>query len=241
MSDDTKTIQVAKSVNVNSLGFFLDGWADLAEGYGNKADEVRDEVYRSLKNREMPEVEVERVDGTVGIGKGQRPYNVTTTFPGVTTAIYIGKHGKDLLVSWYTYIRPVLNWRVITVLVVIAAFIGLRAGGGAITAARGFSEGFFEGLISGTQAFLLGVFTFLGVGLGALVFELGILSVLGFFITRDPFWAFVIQPNVFDADDIVAMSLSAHKSILKALDKVGLDTALLRGKQTYRRRRNEDV
>ena len=33
--------------------------------------------------------------------------------------------------------------------------------------------------------------------------------------------------SVFDADDAIAMSLSVHKSLLHALDQVGIDTSQL--------------
>lgn len=231
-----------KSVNVNRLGFFLDGWADLVEGMGAKVEEVTKTIQKILVDREMPDVDVQNVKASVGVTSGTRQYSITTTYPGATTTIYAGKYGNDLYVSWYTYIRPVLNIRILAILLAISAFFGLRAGVAAYSAGRGFaSSGFFENLVSTTQIFIGAVAVFIGATLGAFVIEAVILSVLGFFFTRDPFWVFLVQPNVFDADDIAAMSLAAHKSILKALDRVGIDSSLLRHKQEFRRKRGEAI
>jgi hypothetical protein len=62
-------------------------------------------------------------------------------------------------------------------------------------------------------------------------------------VLRGSAWVFfIIQPNVFDAEDITAMSLSAHKSILRALDGSGIDISKLRLKQTFKGgRRGEEV
>ena len=53
---------------------------------------------------------------------------------------------------------------------------------------------------------------------------------------------FVIEPNLFDADDITAMSLTAHKSLLRAMDSSGIDMSKLRLKQDFQGgRRGERV
>lgn len=232
---------VSRTLNFRSLGFYIDGWADVAEGIGDKVEEVRELILNSLVSRNMPEVKVEATRVSTGLTSENRNYTITTTFPGATTLVRSGQYGKDLFVTWSTYIRPVPNWKVLTVLTVIAAFFGLQAGSAAIDAARNISSGFFEGLISTGQMLIAGIFTFIFGTLGALAAELALLAFLGLIILRDPFWIFVIQPNIFDADDIVHMSIVAHKAILESLDKVGIDTALLRAKQEFQRKRNEKV
>jgi hypothetical protein len=65
--------------------------------------------------------------------------------------------------------------------------------------------------------------------LGAIV--IGVISRL----IRGNFMAFFfIEPNIFDAEDITAMSLSTHKSILRALDTTGIDITKLRLKRDFK-------
>ncbi len=74
------------------------------------------------------------------------------------------------------------------------------------------------------------------------------IAVLGFIllgiagrIIKGRFFAyFFIEPNVFDAEDITAMSLSVHKSIIRSLDDAGIDISKLRVKQTFRGGRRGD-
>lgn len=240
MISDTHPLRTPKFMNLTRLGFFLDGWADLVEGYGDKADEIRNEVYKSLKSREMPDVKVFRAVGTAGIGQDGRPYNIATTFPGVSTIVYIGKHGKDILASWYTFVKPVPNWKVLGAIAILAGIIGLQFASDAMKAASQFSNAYF-GLISTTQVLLAGLGTFIITTLSVWGAGVLLLAILGYFLIRDPLWVMVIRPNLFDADDIIAMSLSAHKSILRAIDKAGLDSAILRPKQSFIRRKNEEV
>jgi len=241
MIGQEKTSFVSKKLNFGNLGFYIDGWADLAENIGDKAEEVRDLILTSLRNRNMPEVKVEAAKVNTGLTSETRNYTITTTFPGVTTLIRSGQYGKDLLVTWSTYIKPVPNWSVLAVLTVIAAFFGLRGGGGAMDAAGSISSGVLEGLLTTGQMLLAGIFTFILITLGILAAEIAVLGAFGFFILRDPFWVFVVQPSIFDTDDVVSMSLAAHKAILEALDKVGVDIALVRAKQEYQRKRNEKI
>ena len=112
------------SINVNILGYYLDGWADLVEGMGDKVNEVREGVLKELINREMPEIEVSGKTGYVSLtSNARRSYLITTTAPGATTAIFIGKHGKDLYASWRTFIRSVPNWNVIGIAIAISVIL----------------------------------------------------------------------------------------------------------------------
>ena len=201
------------SMAPNSLGVFLDGWADIAEGIGERVEEVQNIIHQSLLERDMPEVKVEATQVTAGMLSEKRHYLVTSTYPGITTIIRAGKYGKDLFVTWSTYIKPVFNWRILGGILGVAFFFALIDGGWS------------------------SIFTFFGT-FGLLFVTL---SLVGLFVYRDPLWVVIVQPTIFDADDLVAMSLAAHKSILKALDQVGVDIALLRAKQDYHRKRSEEV
>lgn len=224
------------SVNVNNLGVFLDGWADLVEERGDKAQEARDLVYQYLRERNMPEVAVEQKDGVVGLLSAKRPYNLTTTHPGATTALYISQHGRDLYVSWRTYRKAVLHNR-LKIAVIVALVIGLYF------LYQGYSRitsSFFSA--PSTLNILLAILPMaLGVAIGVLITEFILLGLWGHYIKGDARALFFVEPNLFDADDITAMSFSAHKSILRALDKIGINTDQLRLKQTFKGGRTDET
>jgi hypothetical protein len=112
------------SVDVNKLGYHLDGWADLLEGMGERVSEVQKSVLDFLVERDMPEIGVFDVIGHASLSSNERrSYLLTTTHPGATTAIYIASHGKDLYVSWRTFINRILNWGMILMVIFIAFLI----------------------------------------------------------------------------------------------------------------------
>lgn len=221
-------ITAPAKTNVNKLGYFLDGWADLIEDRGDKAQEARQLVFQYLKERNMPDITVAQRTGTVEINPNTRPYNITTTHPGATTAIYVGQHGKDLYVSWRTFIAPVLNtW--VWLLPIIAAIIGIYVWYQIDDRLRGF---LFSSFSSGSNSgsIVVGFLTFLIV----LSAELYFVGWLGRMTKGTSSAYFFVEPNIFDAEDITAMSFAAHKSILRALDKTGIDTSQLRLKQQFK-------
>ncbi len=213
------------SINVNDLGYFLDGWADLVEGMSDKADDIHANVLGQLEDRQMPDIQTSVKQGYVNyMGSERRDYTVTTTSPGATTLIYIGKHGKDLYTSWRTFIHLVLNRQVLLIALGICAALGLFTGG------INRSNNFFGGPSSTSFS----LFGWVGATIGFAILAAVILGVAGR-VMKGSFWAyFFIEPSYFDADDITAMSLSAHKSLLRALDSVGIELSKLRIKQDFK-------
>ncbi len=214
------------SFNVNNLGYFLDGWADLVEGMGEKADDIHANVLTQLKDREMPGIRVSAKTGYAShMASDRREYTVITTSPGATTLTYIGKHGKDLYTSWRTFIQPVLNKQVLLIALGISAALGLFTGG--INESGG---GMFGGPSQTSFSFL----GWIGATIGFAILTAVILGIAGR-VMKGSFWAyFFIEPSLFDADDITAMSLSAHKSLLRALDSVGIESSKLRIKRDFK-------
>lgn len=222
----------AGSVNVNKLGYFLDGWAELVEGMGEKADEVRKDTLERLELKEMPDIESGELTANAGLSSGKRDYIFSVTYPGATTAIYIAKHGKDLYVSWRTWLAAQLNKLLILIMLGLAvwggyATFGTRQVGGGL-----FSYGY-------TETWALG---WIASSIVILLLEIWLVSSASRMVKGNPFTFFFIEPNVFDAEDITAMSLSAHYAILRSLDNAGIDTSKLRIKEKFTGgRRGEDI
>jgi hypothetical protein len=208
-------------ININKLGSFLDGWAELIEGKGAKAEKVREEVLKLLQSREMPDVETANKEGYVTEAYGsRREYVITSTFPGVTTAIYIAQHGKDLYASWRSYMRLILNTQLLIILGGISFMFGF------IYMANNPSSG-------GLSLF--------GSWIGGFVLLCVLVGAAGYAIKNNVLTYFFVEPNYFDIDDVTAMNLSVHYSVLRALDKAGIDSAKLRLKQDFKAGRRENV
>lgn len=214
------------NLNVNKLGYFLDGWADLVENNGAKAAEVKQLVFQYLTERNMPEVQVKQVNGSVGLGTNKRPYNITATSPGATTAIYVGDHGRDLYVSWRTFINPVLS-KLVIILLLLSFLVGLYF-------AYSFTSSslFFNG--SDVNEAIVIILVSLTIFIFLFALSAMFVAVLGVVFKGDFRAYFFVEPNIFDAEDITAMSLSAHKSLIRSLDTTGIDVSQLRLKQNFK-------
>ena len=195
--------------DVDSFGYYLDGWADLIEGQGGKAESVLEEVVAILRER-FPEKEVLPLKGTVGTNRNRvRPYAITSNHPGYTTTIHVGERGQDLYVSWRAFRTFILNgliWVVLGVDVFLALFIAALA-----------------------SSFTVGIIALLFILWAS--FEL---------LTRysrsrlgSPMAIFYVKVSLFDQEDVLAMNLAVHKSLLKALNKEGIDVDTLRIKQQF--------
>ena len=192
----------------------MDGWADLIEGMGDKAEEVRNKVFESFANRNIPEVGYAKQVGHVGLASlDRRTYLITKTSPGATTAIQISKQGNDLYASWRTFLKPGLNIWLLIILIIIASLF----------AWFNFNSWF-------------------SITIVAFLAECLILAIVGKLMKNDSFAYFFIQPTLFDSDDITTMSLAVHKSILRSLNSSGIDISKLRLKQSFKGgRKGEDV
>jgi hypothetical protein len=249
-----------------------------------------------------------------------RPYVETTTNPGARTLIYIEQHGNDLYTSWRSYLRPTINWRLISYYAIVALIISFvidsiywsvstynilnavfhmwdaKPFSIAFWTCFGYSMVFSLGLI--VLFALLGQlikkdFTkFLGTGFLISIFvvsficsslikdtgqtmanELSLLStrvkdgyllvvipvaiiplainilegilvmaaIVGLIIRKNLLAFILKEPSIFDADDIIAMNLSVHKTMLRVLDEVGIDNSKLRLKGQYKSGRSGEV
>jgi hypothetical protein len=209
------------------LGERLDGWADLIEDAADRAPEVIQAFQERTTARQMPNVQEESSTLTTGglTGK-QRPYQLVHTPTGAAVAVYIGRFGKDLYVAWDLFIRPVWNMMVVWGILGAAAVLGL------------FSALGQDPWTGHTRFSLLG---WIGATIGLGILFALLVAGAGFVVKRNPLAFFIKELDAFDADDITAMTLAAHKSLLQAIDAVGIDIHLLRVKDRFRGGRRDRV
>ncbi|MBN1536904.1 MAG: hypothetical protein JW908_09250 [Anaerolineales bacterium] len=124
---DLKHIRHANLASL--LGYYLDGWADLIEGMGDKAEEVENAVFDQLIQQNMPDVNVTKVSMREGFLSGEyRDYIKTTTSPGATTTIYFSKHGKNLYASWRSFILVIPNLKLLLIYLLMSIVITIIVG-----------------------------------------------------------------------------------------------------------------
>ena len=218
------TLKPQKNVNLDQLGNFLDGWADLAEGMGDKVAKVQETVFNQLQGKQMPDIDLDPIQGQVGLmGNDKRDYLLAETYPGLKTLVTIRKHGPDLYVGWRSFLHLTFNWNSLKWLGGIAAGLGILLGG------FGFGSRFsFIGFLITTVVF---------IAIGA-----GLMAIAGQYLRGDKLYFFFVQPNLFDQEDISALNLSVHATLIRALDESGIDISKLRIKQKFNAgRRGDDI
>lgn len=205
-------------VSLDRVGAYIDGWADLIENQGGKAERVRAEVVAILRQR-YPEKPVEVVNGSVIIGakRAARPYALTRTPPGATATIYVGERGQDLYVSWRAFRGTVFN-RLIYVVLGAAVLLTLI-------------------LLQQLGNFFLALVAFILLA-GALFW---LLTKYSEAVKGSAMAIFYVEASLFDQEDMVATNLAVHKSLLQALDKIGIDPKELRLKQNFNAGANDTV
>lgn len=211
---------VGEQRSIGSLGERLDGWADLIEEAGDKFEAVVSAFQQHLLSRQVPEVEHEAATLTTGgMFSKQRPFQLTLTRTGATMAVYIGKFGRDLYVSWELFIRPLWNDTVIVGIICAAILLGLM-----FSTSRNPFTGHTE-------------FSFVNWIIATIVLSLCfavLVAMAGSAVKHNPLGFLIKELDAFDADDIGATMLAVHKSLLHAIDSTGIDIKLLRAKEQFR-------
>ncbi|MCU0485541.1 MAG: zinc ribbon domain-containing protein [Anaerolineales bacterium] len=214
-------LPVSGTIQIDHLGARLDGWADLVEDAGSSASVVSQHFAQELAAHQMPQVNVVRADLTPGgISGKHRAYQLTQSYTGATMAVYIGQFGKDLYLAWELFVRTVIKWRNILIMIGIAAVLSL------LITLMGGDFNFIMWLMA-TAVWSIAIF--IGAGFAGKIMRN---SRLAFFIE---------EIDLFTSDDITAMMFVVHKSLMKALDAAGLDSSILREKEHYAAGRRERI
>jgi hypothetical protein len=217
--------------HIERMGDRIDGWADVIDNAGDRADSLLQFVRQRLAERGMPSIN--HYDQTLtsgGLMGEQRPYHLVLHQVGATVAIYVSAFGRDLYVSWDLFVSLVWKLRTLVIILAVAAVISVPG----FLIGAGLGPDNLVGLFSGLVGW---VFATIGNAIG-LAFFVGLAGL----VLRRSFWAFFREEyNHFRADDITAMTLAVHHSILEGLDSIGVDRALVRPKEQFRAGRRERI
>jgi len=76
----------------------------------------------------------------------------------------------------------------------------------------------------------------------AVIFGAILVGLDGLFLHRNPYKNFFVEVTTLDAEDVTALSLATHYSLIRVLDQTGIDTSILRIKEQFTGgRRNEHI
>jgi hypothetical protein len=209
----------AGTLQIDRLGQRLDGWADLVDGAGERATAVENAFITEVQARRMPQVSITHADLTPGgLAGKRRGYALVQSYSGATMGVYITAFGKDLYLTWDLFVRPVILWRNLLIMLGIAAGLSL------IPQLGDFS-----------------IFSWILNTIGVLIPVVIVALILGKTMRNSTLSFFIQEIDLFAADDITAMMFGAHHALLGALDGVGIDTTLLRKKESFYAGRRERV
>lgn len=235
------------SFNLGRIGVLIDRWANLFPGMANQVPEAQAYLLLELNERKLPVASIQTVKAHAGLmsqvtsmvsGGYERPYVVIQTDPGVVCALYIASYGNDLYASWRTHVRGVLNRRLFLLLAAAAAVPSLCISPCLLlfgTIQQGFS--LFGG---GSQTNLMtSIAPILFIFAGLFVTGLFLLAFAGYFLQGNILYYFFVEPDIFDAEDVTALSMAAHQSLVNAVNKIGIDITKIEPKKFNSGRRSE--
>ena len=222
----------------------------LLDTLGERAEELRAEVTRRFKERQIPKAQVERrVLTGQGIDVERRPYYLVRR--GITTeGLYIARFGQDLYISRITYVKgPLSIVRALILGLMIFFQLFMTFGYSALLRAlvenvlssfnllSGYSGGGGVGLVEFGIGFLACCIGPLGA-LNALLLVLAALySFYKFIRDKDPLALLRKPSNEFQFDDTIALEKAVEETVRQSMDAIGIDAKLLTPVQETTRRR----
>lgn len=201
------------------VGELVDMWADLVEGYGDKAADFWTAFYESFNQRQIKATtdSRERLTST-----GFYPVRREMTFirrDPVTIAVFVAKQGADLYVSWRAFIQGKISDIRIVVWLIIAVVISLPFS---------FDTDVWQGTTEFNTASFLRTFVFMLIATGILI------ALNGLFYRKGDILGLMRESlHELQVDELASLSAAVHKSILTAADKVGIDTTKLEPREPF--------
>lgn len=209
----------------STVGILIDRWGDIIEDQADITEDVRENFLKNLAEKRIPGISPQLMNAYVSLMGEARPYVVATTDPGVRCLIYISRHGVDLYVSWRTYVKGILNRRLFMILAGLAVVPGILY----LIIVNGFRQ------LTPYQTFdtSMDLRNIVIIVVVAFMIELVTLASWGQIIRNNIFAYFFLEPTIFDAENISALSLAVHKTLKKAVAAAGADVSSWDRKTTF--------
>jgi hypothetical protein len=208
------------------VGQFVDGWSDLVEGFGDKAEEVVGTCDGLMGERGIAAMSSKWDELTAtGVNAPSREMRFYHRSP-VTVTVYTARQGKDLYVSERVFIQGEINKMKLVIIGIACLLLACMLS--------------FETNVTftGTEThFNFG--TFLWASVAVMVGVAVALSAWGA-SRRGDYLAFVRKPiHEHHYDDISSLAKGVHNSLIAAADIVGIDTTKLEPREPIFKRRRK--
>lgn len=206
---------------IDRLGNRIDGWAELVDDKADQVEAMYQFLRQRLAERDMPLVSHDdKMLTPGGLAGEKRHYHLVTHQVGASVAVRVAEFGSDLYVAWDLFVRLVWNWGTFATIAGVAGLIGYAW-------EMQSSYSLFESWLVKTIALIVTITPMVGLAGLAL---------------KGNFWApFREQYNHFSADDVTAMTLAVHDSLLEGLDHIGVNMTLIRPKKEFRAGERERI
>lgn len=206
------------------VGYMVDMWADLLEGYGYKVKEFWS-AYDMLLNERSIEG-LNRYWSNLSATGFEVPYrrmDFNVREP-VTVAVYTAIQGEDLYVSWRAFVQGSFSMIKFIIFAGIAFVLALPILSFARLGKCAFTPVSFGGVPSCNLNLFEAIFILVFVG--AIV--AGFVAAFGILFRGGDFLALVREPiHELHYDDVASLTAAVHKSLLGAADLIGIDSTKL--------------
>lgn len=206
-----------------SKPILLDTWADIVEGYADKAREFKEtfQQYMSDKNITRLSSESDFLTAT-GFGAPQRLMSFYKRNP-VSIAVYVAKQGDDLYVSWRAFVESKVSFNRLSAVAGITLLMAIL----------------FRYVLGGLGMNLIDYFRYalsypssyipfiLSTWFALFVAILLIMGVIGWWRGGDFLTLLRHRIHELHYDDVMSLTAVIHKTIIATADSLGIDTAKL--------------
>jgi len=192
-------------LRMGSFSVRVDGWNELIEGGGPKAEEVEQNFMELFNKRQVTYVDLQRIEATSGLL--QRSYQVARHRAG-SVSVFANPAGNDLMIGWEMNIQQKPNWKMI-------GYLALGAVG--ISFLTNLTYGWIFGHFM--VEWIFGIFSWI-----LPVIAVGLVT--GKMLKGDIWYMFIENPDPASEQEIRALAKAAAKTLQEAVKKAGLKQAL---------------
>lgn len=204
------------------VGDLVDMWADLIEGYADKASDFWTAFATHYRERDIKGAGIyaDKLTAT-GLWAPYRRMNFVKRGV-VTVPIYVATQGKDLYVSWRAFIQGQISLIKVGVWLILCFLLALPLS---------LEETFVR---FGETSTRLDSGRCLSSGLTIVVVTGILAAAYGFFYRQGDWQALWREPiHELQIDDVASLTSAVHKSVIAAADQVGIDTTKLEAREPF--------
>ena len=213
------------SDEINSLGYRVEMWGELIDGRAEDLGKFWKAFYDAFKSRKVSCESLKWKDvSAYGFFSDKTREVMQIRRNPVTITVYMATQGKDLYISWRSFLKSSISVAKVGMFVALGVLIFL------------FLTGVLNSLPTNqlNPQYQTRVNTVVAINaLVAAVVVLFPLVMFGFSNTGDPLGYLRAGYSSMVDDDLLALSTAVHRSLMEAADKLDIDTAKLTVREPF--------